>query len=80
MNKDLMPIDIVNHKFRQGLKGYVQAEVDDFMGQVADAYGKALEENERLKQELEKAERALLETYMHLLSQRTRAAAERAED
>ena len=59
MNKDLMPIDIVNHKFRQGLKGYVQAEVDDFMGQVADAYGKALEEADRLKQELERAERAL---------------------
>jgi len=59
MAKDLMPIDIVHQKFRQGFKGYVQAEVDDFLGQVADAYGKALEENDRLKQELERAERAL---------------------
>jgi len=59
MNKGLMPIDIVNHKFRQGLKGYVQAEVDDFLGQMADAYGKALEENDRLAQELERAQRAL---------------------
>jgi cell division initiation protein len=59
MNKDVMPIDIVNHKFRQGLKGYVQAEVDDFLGGVADAYGKALEQNERLRQALEAAERAL---------------------
>lgn len=59
MNKDIMPIDIVHRKFRQGLRGYVQAEVDEFLGQVADAYGKALEENERLKQEIEQAERAL---------------------
>ena len=59
MNKGLMPIDIVNRKFRQGLKGYVQAEVDDFLGQVADAYGKALEEDDRLAQELDRAQRAL---------------------
>jgi len=59
MNNRIMPIDIVNQKFRQGLRGYVQAEVDDFLGQVADAYGKALEENDRLKQELERAEREL---------------------
>jgi len=59
MNKDVMPIDIVNQKFRQGLRGYAQAEVDDFLGKVADAYGKALEQNERLRQELEAAGRAL---------------------
>jgi len=59
MNKGLMPIDIVNRKFRQGLKGYVQAEVDDFLGQVADAYGKALEEDDRLAQDLDRAQRAL---------------------
>lgn len=59
MNKDMMPIDIVNHKFRQGLKGYLPAEVDDFLGRAADAYGKALEENDRLKRDLENAERAL---------------------
>ncbi len=59
MTKDIMPIDIVNQRFRQGLRGYAQAEVDEFMGAVADAYGKALEENDRLKQQLEKAEREL---------------------
>ena len=59
MVNDIMPIDIVNQKFRQGLRGYVQTEVDDFMGRVADAYGKALEENDRLKQQLEKAQREL---------------------
>ena len=59
MTKDIMPIDIVNQKFRQGLRGYVQAEVDDFLGKVADAYSKTLEENDRLKQQLEEAERAL---------------------
>jgi cell division initiation protein len=59
MTNNIMPIDIVNQKFRQGLRGYVAAEVDEFMGAVADAYGKALEENDRLKQQLEKAEREL---------------------
>jgi len=59
MANDLMPIDIVNQKFRQGLRGYVQAEVDDFLGRAADAYGKTLQEADRLKQELERAEREI---------------------
>lgn len=59
MAREIMPIDIVNQKFRQGLRGYAQAEVDDFLGAVADAYGKALEELERLRQQLEMGEREL---------------------
>lgn len=50
---DLTPNDVVNKDFRVGLRGYRPDEVDDFLQQVSDSLYRALEENQRLKGQLD---------------------------
>ena len=50
---DITPTDIVNKVFRITLRGYARDEVDDFLQQVSDSLYRALEENQRLRGQLE---------------------------
>lgn len=46
---DLTPLDIRYQEFRLGLRGYVVAEVREYLSQVADVQTALIEENERLR-------------------------------
>ncbi len=50
---DLTPTDIVNKDFPQSLRGYTVREVDDYLQQVSDSLFRALEENQRLRGQVE---------------------------
>jgi cell division initiation protein len=50
---DITPTDIVNKQFRLGLRGYDKHEVDDFLQQISDSLYKVLEENQRLRAQIE---------------------------
>jgi cell division initiation protein len=50
---DLTPNDIVNKEFRRVLRGYDTEQVDDFLQQVSDQLYRALEENQRMRGQLD---------------------------
>ena len=59
---DITPTDIVNKEFHQTLRGYDKTEVDDFLQQTSDSLYRALEENQRLRAQLDDL-RARLQHY-----------------
>ena len=50
---DITPTDIVNKEFRQALRGYDKNAVDDFLQQASDSLYRSLEENQRLRAQIE---------------------------
>ncbi len=63
----LTPLDIHNKEFHKGLRGYVEAEVDEFLDQVVRDYEALIKENSHLKEQVESLT-AQLEHYRHLES------------
>ena len=55
------PLDLRQTKFQSAMRGYDRGEVGAFLAEAADDYEHALRENDRLKQELSKAEALLNE-------------------
>lgn len=51
----LTPMDIHNKDFKRSFRGYNEDEIDDFLDQVVNDYEKLFRDNERLKEELERA-------------------------
>lgn len=50
---DLTPNDIVNKEFRRAFRGYSPEQVDDFLQQVSEAYFAMLEENKRVRAQVD---------------------------
>lgn len=50
---DITPTDIVNKQFRMTFRGYDHNEVDDFLQQVSDSLYRTLEENQRLRAQVD---------------------------
>jgi cell division initiation protein len=50
----LTPLDIIQHQFKTGFRGFDVREVDAFLSDVADAFQLALNENEKLKGDIER--------------------------
>ena len=50
---DITPTDIENLHFRRSMSGYAREEVDDFLQQVSDSLFHALEENQRLRTQVD---------------------------
>lgn len=48
-------MDIHNKDFKRSFRGYNEDEIDDFLDQVVNDYEKLFRENDRLKEELERA-------------------------
>ena len=46
----LTPLDIQNHEFKKGFRGYNENEVDEFLDRIVSDYEKVLRENEKLKE------------------------------
>lgn len=61
----LTPLDIHNKEFRKGLRGYVEAEVDDFLDEIIKEFEALIRENARLKDEVDKY-KGQLERYQQL--------------
>jgi cell division initiation protein len=55
----ISPIDIRQHTFKRGLRGYNEDEVRTFLNSLASEWQKVLEENGQLKHQLEKAEASI---------------------
>lgn len=55
----ISPIDIIHQEFKTAFRGYSQNEVDEFLSALAEDYGSILEENVKLKEQLEEAQRQL---------------------
>jgi DivIVA domain-containing protein len=45
----MSPQDIVRKEFREALRGYNQADVDLFLDEVVEEFGKVSEENQKMK-------------------------------
>lgn len=56
----LTPMEIHNHEFKKGFRGYNENEVDDFLDQIVNDYEKVLRENDQLKNQLSLCEKELL--------------------
>ncbi|MCL5801884.1 MAG: DivIVA domain-containing protein [Gammaproteobacteria bacterium] len=50
---DITPNDIINKQFRLAFRGYSPDQVDDFLQQVSDSLYRVLEENQRLRTQIE---------------------------
>jgi cell division initiation protein len=50
----LTPLDIIQHQFKTGFRGFDVSEVDAFLGDVADAFQLLLNENEKLKSDMDR--------------------------
>ena len=61
----LTPMDIHNKDFKRSFRGYNEEEIDDFLDQVVNDYEKLFRDNDRLKEELERAHKEN-EQYRHL--------------
>jgi len=48
----LTPLDIIQHQFKTGFRGFDVREVDAFLGDMADAFQILLNENEKLKSDI----------------------------
>ena len=46
----ITPLDIQNHEFKKGFRGYNENEVDEFLDRIVADYEKILRENEKLKE------------------------------
>ena len=55
----LTPMEIHNHEFKKGFRGYNENEVDDFLDQIVNDYEKVLRENDQLKNQLSLSEKEL---------------------
>jgi cell division initiation protein len=55
----ISPVDIIHQEFATGFRGYQTEAVDEFLSQLAQDYQEALEENARLKRDLDEAGRQL---------------------
>jgi cell division initiation protein len=55
------PLDLRQQRFQTVMRGFDRGEVNAFLAEAADDYGNAQRENERLRQELAKAEAVLNE-------------------
>lgn len=55
----LTPLDIHNKEFKVGFRGYVEAEVDDFLDQVVKEFEALIRENGELKDRLDDLDQAL---------------------
>ncbi len=53
----LTPMDIHNKDFKRSFRGYNEDEIDDFLDQVVNDYEKLFRENERLKEDLARAQK-----------------------
>ena len=53
----LTPMDIHNKDFKRSFRGYDEDEIDDFLDQVVNDYEKLFWENDRLKEDLERAKK-----------------------
>ncbi len=53
------PLDLRQQRFQTVMRGYDRGEVNAFLAEAADDYENALRENDRLRQELGKAEAVL---------------------
>jgi cell division initiation protein len=56
---DLTPLDVRYQEFKQGLRGYVVAEVREYLAQVADRLSALTEENESLRERIRVLENEL---------------------
>ncbi|HLV79741.1 MAG TPA: DivIVA domain-containing protein [Chthonomonadaceae bacterium] len=59
MSQRLTPVDILNLRFRRGVRGYAIAEVDDFVRRVAADLEAALAENAALRERIGALEREI---------------------
>jgi len=50
----LTPLDIIQRQFKTGFRGFDVSEVDAFLGDVADAFQLLLNENEKLKSDMDR--------------------------
>lgn len=50
----MTPLDILQHKFKISFRGFDVREVDGFLGDIADAFQLLMNENETLKNEIDK--------------------------
>lgn len=50
----LTPLDIIQHQFKTGFRGFDVQEVDAFLGDMADAFQLLLNENEKLKSDIDR--------------------------
>lgn len=50
-------MDIHNKDFKRSFRGYDEDEIDDFLDQVVNDYEKLFRENDRLKEDLERAKK-----------------------
>ena len=55
------PLDLRQQRFQTVMRGFDRGEVNAFLAEAADDYEQALRENDRLRQELAKAEAVLNE-------------------
>lgn len=53
----LTPMDIHNKDFKRSFRGYNEDEIDDFLDQIVNDYEKLFRENDRLKENLERAQK-----------------------
>jgi len=57
----LTPLDIIQHQFKTSFRGFDVREVDAFLGDMADAFQLSLNENEKLKSDIERLNRDIKE-------------------
>lgn len=57
----MTPLDIIQRKFKISFRGFDVREVDGFLGDVADAFQAVINENEKLKTEIEKLKQDIKE-------------------
>lgn len=50
----LTPLDMIQHQFKTGFRGFDVREVDAFLGDMADAFQLLLNENEKLKSDIDR--------------------------
>jgi len=53
----LTPMDIHNKDFKRSFRGYNEDEIDDFLDKVVNDYEKLFRENDRLKEDLARAQK-----------------------
>jgi cell division initiation protein len=58
---DMTPLDIIQHKFKISFRGFDVREVDGFLGDIADAFQLRINENEKLKNEIDKLKQDIKE-------------------
>jgi len=57
----MTPLDILQHKFKISFRGFDVREVDGFLGDIADAFQLLMNENETLKNEIDKLKQDIKE-------------------